>query len=482
MADEPVAQAVRPRRSQLVAHAERAMGATILYLALPVLSEQLLTSFVGLVDTFIAGRLSRAATIAVGLASYVNWFGMLLSNLVTAGTLALVARHWGAAEEAQANRVLNHSLPLAAVAGILLTVTFYTMAPWFAWLQGLEGDAYEITVQYLRITSFALPFTSTLLVAVAALRGAGDMKTPLAVNALVNLINVVASWLLTFGLAGYVPGIGVAGIAVGTLAARISGWTVLTVLMSSGVLRLRVLWSGWRWESRLVRTVLRIGLPAAGDGIVMWAGQFAFLTVIGHLAEGALGEAYFAAHVVGIRVESLTYLPAVAWGAAGATLVGQFLGAGSVHRARQAGNLAALQGATLGTFCGIGYFLFAEPLYRLMHRDPLVWEVGIPAFRMLAWFQPLLVAAIVYIGCLRGGGQTKVPLAITTTGVLGLRLPLAYTGGVLLGRGLVGAWAGMCADITVRAAIAWWAFQRQRWQRLTEAEGAELTGGPEPVE
>ncbi len=481
MTNEPPLELVRSRRSELVARAERALGATVLYLALPVLGEQLLTSFVGLVDTFIAGRLSRAATIAVGLASYVNWFAMLLSNLVTAGTLALVARHWGAAQKDAANRVLNHSLPLAAAAGALLSVLFYLVAPAFARLQGLEGDAYEITVQYLRITAFALPFTSTVLVAIAGLRGAGDMKTPLLVNALVNLINVVASWLLTFGWASWFEGIGVAGIATGTVIARVSGWLVLTALMSSGLLRLRILWNGWDWDSRLSRAVLRIGLPAAGDGIVMWTGQLAFLTVIGHLARGALGEAYFAAHVVGIRIESLTYLPAVAWGAAGATMVGQFLGAGSVADARRAGNIAALQGALLGLFCGVCYFAFAEPLYRLMHRDPLVWEVGVPAFRLLAWFQPLLVGAIVYVGCLRGGGQTKVPLAITTAGVVGIRLPLAYLAGLVLRGGLLGAWIGMCVDIAVRAVIGWWAFQRQRWHRVEVLEGGELAGGPEPV-
>lgn len=463
--DSLVTAETRHRYSELVRAARQALATTLFWLALPVLGEQFLASAVGLVDTFIAGRISRAATIAVGLASYVNWFAMLLSHFVTAGTYALVARRWGAADRDGAERVTVESLRLAALAGFALGGSFYMAAPAFASLQGLHGSTHATTVQYLRITAFGQPFITLFLVAASALRASGDMKTPMLVNVAANVVNAAASWLLAFGIPGVFTGLGVRGIALGTVLARTTGAILLLALMVTGLVQLRI--RNWRSpvDGLLVRGILKIGMPAAAEGVVMWTGQMAFLTLIGHLASGDLGEAYYAAHVVGIRIESLTYLPAVAWGAAGATLVGQFLGAAMPDRARRAGHTAALQGAILGTICGFTYYIGADALYRLMHRDPLVWEVGVPAFRMLAFFQPLLVAAIVYVGCLRGAGETRTPLAITTAGVVGVRLPVAYAGGILMRRGLIGAWYGMCTDIAIRALLAFLAFSRGRWTR-----------------
>ncbi len=452
-----------PRYSELIGEARQALGITLFWLALPVLGEQFLTSCVGLVDTLIAGRISRAATIAVGLASYVNWFAMLLSHFVTAGTHALVSRHWGAAERHDAEAVANESIRVAALAGVLLGGVFFAIAPAFARIQGLEGEAYAVTVQYLRVTAFAQPFTTLFLVAAYSLRAVGDMRTPMLVSVFANVVNALVSWFLTFGIAGVFEGIGVKGIAVGTVAARVLSALVLLGMMAGGLLCFRL--RGWTHplELGIIRRVLRIGAPAAAEGVIMWTGQLVFLVVIGHLAGGTLGEAYYAAHVVGIRIESLTYLPAVAWGAAGATLVGQFLGARMPTEARRAGHTAAFQGAVLGLICGLCYYIWADALYALMHHDPLVRRVGVPAFRMLAFFQPLLVMAIVYGGCLRGAGATRLQLTVTSIGIVAVRLPLAVLAGILLRRGLIGAWTGMCTDIAVRAGLGYWLFRRGKW-------------------
>src|SRR5579872_7222340 len=72
--------------------------ATVFYLALPALMEQLLTSFVGFYDTYLSGQISAAATNAVGLATYVGWLGGMIFRLVGIGAAALVARHWGAGD------------------------------------------------------------------------------------------------------------------------------------------------------------------------------------------------------------------------------------------------------------------------------------------------------------------------------------------------------------------------------------------------
>ena len=166
-----------------------------------------------------------------------------------------------------------------------------------------------------------------------------------------------------------------------------------------------------------------------------------------------------------VRIEAVTYLPAMAWGAAAATLVGQGLGARRIRRARTAGHVAGLQCAAVGACVTLLFVTAAGPLVRAMHLDPAVRAAGTPALRVLGLFQVPLTASIVYVYALRGAGETRAPLAITLVGMYAVRLPLAWVGGVWLGWGLPGAYLGMGGDVLFRATAAGLHYARGAWWR-----------------
>ncbi|MCH7720858.1 MAG: MATE family efflux transporter, partial [Planctomycetes bacterium] len=306
---------------------------TVLILALPILGEQLLNSFVGLFDTYLAGDISKAATAAIGLAAYMGWLASMLFMLVGTGTTALIARLTGAGEHADANRIANQSMTLAAITGPAVFVLIYLLAPSFAAWQNMPEETAAIVVTYLRIDAAGLTLTAWTLVGAAALRGVADMRTPMLILGVVNVINVIVSATLVFGLGPFEP-MGIHGIVTGTVVARTVGGLITIAVLARGRsgLRLRRHLLTPHWTS--IRRIVRIGLPAASDGAIMWTGQFIFLMIIGRLAVGQLGEAYYAAHMIGVRLEALIYLPATAWSMAAATVIGQNLGADQPARAR----------------------------------------------------------------------------------------------------------------------------------------------------
>ncbi|MGH7127760.1 MAG: MATE family efflux transporter [Planctomycetaceae bacterium] len=441
---------------------------TVFVLALPVLMEQFLSFLVGMVDTWLSGRTDAmgdagtAATSAVGFASYVGWLASMLFSFVGTGTTALVARHWGGRDFETANRVANRSLALAVIAGAAVYVLVYFAAPLFATLLGLTGETQGIVVRYLRWDAIGYLFTGVSLIAAAALRGAGDMRTPMAVLGLVSVLNAVLSAALVFGV-GPVPAIGLNGIVAGTVIARIAGAALMLGVFARGRSGLKLDRREWVPRGEIVRRILRVGIPAGIDGGLMWIGHFVFLTVIGRLAAGEEQAAIFAAHFAGVRVEAITYLPAVAYGYAAATMIGQSLGARDSARAFRAGREAVWQCSLLALVISIVFFAGAEGIYRLMHDDPAVWAVGVPAFRLLAFFQVPLVMSIIFVHALRGAGDTRFPMLVTLLSVFGVRLPVAYLAGVVLGGGLFGAWIGMCADVAARALLVAIRYLRGRW-------------------
>jgi putative MATE family efflux protein len=456
--DHPPAAPVRDRRRITTGPIRK----TLLLLALPVLAEQMLNTMVALFDVYLAGQISPAATSAIGLAAYVDWLVAMMVMLVATGTTALVARHEGAADRNGANHFANQSLTLSAIVGVVAMASVVLLAPSFATYCRMTGESYNITVSYLRIGSIGHAAMSIALVGSAAIRGVGNMRTPMAVFAIINVINMIASVALVYGLGG-LPACGVTGIVLGTVIARIVGLALIATVFLWGRtgLRLAPAMLPLAWAS--VVRILRIGVPAAADGAIMWCGHFVFLAIISRLAPNPLGEAYFAAHVIAVRAEAFTYLPAMAWAAATATMIGQSLGDHRPDRARRAGHEAVRQCGILAVVMAIVFLACSELIYRVMSADELVRSVGAGPFRILAVFQPLLAVSIVYVGGLRGAGDTRSPLLITFVGTILIRVPLGYYFGVVRGGGLLGAWIGMFGDMIWRAVAASVRYGRGRW-------------------
>lgn len=458
----PTGGSALDRRSRLLTGPLRP---TVFWLALPVLFEQFLNFCVGTCDIWLAGHLpdrsqTTPATTAVGVAAYVGWLASLLFSFVAAGTTALVARSWGAGDRVAAGRITTRSLLLAVLAGVGFLIVIWPAAPLVPRALALDADATRISIHYLRLDALGLVFTALSLVAAAAFRGAGDTRTPMLALGTVSIVNLIVSAGLVYGW-GPFPALGVSGIVWGTVVARTSGGLLILAWLLRGRSGLRIHRRDASLFHRDVSRILRIGLPAAADGAVLWTGHFLFLRIISDLGPTAMS-----AHMVGIRVEAITYLPAVAWGAAAATMVGQSLGGGDVDRARRAGHEAVRQCAFLGVGITLAFTLGAEWIFRHMHTDAEVCRVGAAAFPLVGVFQIPLLTGIIYVAALRGAGDTRFPLVMTALSTFGLRLPLAWWLSAELGWGLLGAWSGMCADMGVRSVMASLRYIRGAWQRI----------------
>ncbi len=442
----------------------------MLSLTFPVLAEQMLSTLVGLVDTYLAGNLMEhavEATSAVGLASYVGWLVTMLFALVGTGTTALVARAYGSDDREYANRVANQSILLACVMGAFGVAGMYFLAPRFAEWQAMRGVTFDITVRYLRIESLSYIGMAVTLVGGAAIRGAGDTRTPMKVLASVNVFNGILSYGLVHGI-GPLPKMGVDGIVAGTLISRLLGGLILTIVLLKGARGLAIRLTLLRPVVEVIRRITRIGIPAAFDGAIMWTGHFLFLRIIGNMAsDTATGfNPSYAAQIVVVRLEAFTYLPASAYAAACATMIGQALGANIPKRAIRSGHEGAMQCCMLTTVSGILFIVFARQICGLMHKDPDVIEIATPVLMLAGAAQPILALGMVYAGALRGAGDTLYPLIYTTCGLGLMRLPFGYFFGLTLGWGLFGAWIAVAGDMVIRMLLVATRFRRGKWVAL----------------
>lgn len=437
----------------------------LLILALPILGEQLGNFLVGFVDTFLAGHVSKEATAAVGIGAYTGWFVSLAFSLVGTGTTALVARSFGRGDTRTANEVLHQSLLLGLVLGLALSCLVYAGAPRFAAFLSRTDEAQALITHYIRIDALGYWVFCLYVIAGSALRAAGDMRTPMLVMLALNVVNAGVSATLVFGWLG-LPEMGVTGIAIGTVVARYFGALVMLLVLLRELRGLRIRASLLRWKGDMIARILRIGVPAAGDAGVMWLAQVIFIWCVAESAIGVVSTAQVAAHVIAIRMEAISFLPAVAWMTAATTAVGQYLGAGHPHWAERFGHRAALQAGMVTSLVGVGFWFGADWIYRMMSDDPLVIGIGAPAFRVMAYIQPILGMAIVYVGALRGVGDTRFMFWLQVLGGIVLRAAGAYLFGVVLEGGLIGCWCGMWLDNICKFVGGWLRFRHGGWKRI----------------
>jgi putative MATE family efflux protein len=446
-----VATAAQQSRSDLLR--------TIWALAWPVIISFLLQSLVGLIDVLMVGRLGAAAVAAVGIGAQILSAVSVAMMAVATGTMALVARYIGAQQPHEAENVLCQSITAAFGLSIITILPVIAWASWLVTIFGLDASVNMQGTLFVRLVMLSIPQSAVVFIISSGLRGAGDTRTPLLIGVVVNVVNIVANYVLIFGKLGF-PALGVGGSALGTTVAFTVGMLMGMALLARGDLVLRMALHHLWPHVRTIRRVLAIGYPAAAEQILMQVGFFLYLTFAARYGTSAV-----AAYVIGVRILALSFLPGFGFAAAAGALVGQSLGANDLELAERSGWESNRLAIYLMSACGVVLFLAARPIAVLFVDDPSVVTDAVSFIRTLAVAQPLMGIDSTMGGALRGAGDTRFPLVAVLVGFYGCRLGFAYAA-VLLHLSLPWVWFALMGDYIARAGLKAWRFQSGHWKHI----------------
>lgn len=435
----------------------RAIRRLVNRLAWPVILENTFQTALGVVDLALVSRLGADAIAGVGTATQLMWLAIAAFAALATGTTVLVAQATGAGDRARANLATKQSLILGVVVSVVIALVVSRTAEGIVAVLGPQPEVVRLGALYLRIAAQTSIFFVTMLIAAAALRGAGDTRSPMMVTGGINIINGLVAYGLIFGKFG-LPAIGVAGSAWGAAGARVVGCLALLFILWRGKRPTDIAGhGGWRPDWPLIRRILGIGLPAMGEQLVISGG---FL-VYGFMVIG-LGTAVYAAQRVSFNAISISYLPAMGFAVAATTLTGQSLGAGKPGQARRASNYATIASVIWMSVAGAALIVFARQIMLLFTNDPTIDDIGAAALRVVAFSQPFFGVSNALAGSLRGGGDTRFPMIAAVLGMWLIRLPVGWLIGIGLGFGLPGVYVSSVCDAALRSLLIW---QRYRTGR-----------------
>ncbi len=409
----------------------------------PLMIAEILPSIASIVDIFFVSYLGDQAVAAVGVGGQVSWLLGVLLVVFYVGALVTVSQALGANQREKAERIASETLTITLLFALGLTlVGIYAAYPISLYLAH-DLSVARLAKDYLYARFVGLPGLAALFVLDAVYRAAGSNKDILASSLVASLTNAVLDPVLIYAL-----DMGVTGAGYATAIANYAGALYLLVFMrkSTGL------------KAELVRPsssaflAIRVGVPTGLERLFFSLGHTLYMEAVARCGTDAL-----AAHTIGIRVESLAFMPAFALSTYASSIVGNHVGAGRLGKAKKAGWQAAKAAAAFMTLMMTILILVAPFAGRALASTTEVAQLAAIYLWLAAITEPPLGILMVISGAIRGAGNTTIPTLLNLAGLYLFRvLPAQFIVGrvsIELVPCPVLAWIIMDIDVTLRGAV-----------------------------
>ncbi|MCX9157336.1 MATE family efflux transporter [Niveibacterium sp. 24ML] len=430
----------------------------------PIFSEHLLHASIGLLFVWLTARISDDTAAAFGLSNQIMAFFIILFRLVGVGASVVITQYLGANDRAGAERIARASLAAALWLGIASAALVAFGAGPLLSLMKLPEALRPEAQPYLVILGVVLAVDALIATMSSVLRAYTFTRDTLMLMLLMYAMSLLAGLPLMFGF-GPIPKLGLVGIGVGYLLARIASLVWHLVLWRK---RLAITPAGrdwWTLRRGALAEMAHIGLPGAGENI---AYRVAFTWVLSFVA--AMGATELATHTYMLQVSYFILLTGLAIGFGTEIVVGHQIGAGDLHDANRVVKKALAWGLGVSTCVALIAAVSGKAIFGFFSDDPTIVQVGSQLLWVLVLLEPGRSFNLVVINALRATGDAKFPVAFGVFSMFGVAVGLAWLLGVSAGWGLLGIWLAMAADEWVRG-IAMYI----RWRCLAWVSHARAT-------
>lgn len=441
--------------------------ARVFSLAFPVMLGMMSQVLLNVVDAAMVGQLGAAELAAAGLGSMAFMVVAMAFEALGTGTQILVAREWGGKNPSAASKVLSNSLVLTIPLGLLLSsLAIFKVLPFIPFLVD-EPRVQALTTIYVRYRFLCLFFFLIFSSFRGYFDGVGKTQIRMKYMIIVVGLNILFNYILIFGKWGF-PRMEVAGAALAsTISVMIGTFYILICALHDRIFKAYPFFRRENFYWKVVWDIAYYSFPKGVRMFFFFGAFLVFLKFVG-MTETAPQEvaAVLAASNILITILSFSFMPGVGIGIAGATLIGQSLGAGKLTAARHYGWAATRFGVLFMGLAGLLYILLPKEIISFFSRDPLVIEQGYWPLIILGAVQCFNGVGTVLSQCLEGAGATHWVLIVELIIYWLVLLPITYLCAIQLGWGLTAAWGCIGFMMILYAAVMIRKFRSDSWTRI----------------
>jgi putative MATE family efflux protein len=389
-----------------------------------------------LADLFWVGHLGKEAIAAVGVAGNLNMLVLAMTQMLGVGTTALIAQAAGRKNQAHAELVFNQSCVMSIWIAFALGVLGFLSISGYANAVSADAKTAELAKAYLYWFMPALLLQFPLVSMGSALRATGIVQAPTMFSVISVLLNMTLAPFLIYGtepwpkldvvrriLATFVslPHLGVTGAALATFISILVADLLVFWYFEKKYHYLRFRFSEWRAQFKIWGAMLRIGVPAGAEFVLL----FVYILIV-YVIIRNFGPAAQAGFGVGARVMQALFLPVVALSFAVSPVVGQNFGGRQADRVRQ--SIYSGLGLASIVMIVLALITWSAPgaMIRVFSKDPNVIAFGRDYLSIVAF--NFVAAGVVFTSSsiFQGLGNTIPPLLSSASRLFIFALPALF--------------------------------------------------------
>lgn len=439
---------------------KRKLYVNTINMAWPAIVESFFVAFAGLVDSLMVSGLGSDAVAAVGLTTQPKFICLAVFIAINVAVSALVARRRGENDRRDANRILQAALIAVVILAIVISAVSIFFSDPLIRLSGSDEMTHAQAVIYYRIIMAGLIFNVVSLGINAAQRGAGNTKIAMRTNVTSNTLNIIFNYLLIGGNLGF-PALGIVGAALATVLGTVVAcvMSILSVCRKDNFVSLiYITKEKIKPTFAPFKNIVSVAYSVFFEQILMRIGFF-----LTSMMAARQGMDAMAAHQVGMNIMSLSFAFGDGLQAAAVALIGISLGQKKPDLAKQYGGVCRMVGGAISVVLALVYWFGGRWMYGLFFEEESIIRIGVNIMHMIILIVLFQIAQVIYMGCLRGAGDTKYTAVASTISVTVIRTVFSYVGCYILGLGMIGIWCGILADQISRFLFASIRFKAGKW-------------------
>ncbi len=428
-------------------------------LLIPLVIETALNLLVGMADTVMVSRVGEAAISGVSLVDMINNVIVNLFMALGTGGAVVTSQFLGARKQDSAVKSASQLWLLSLMIGLgVMAACIALRRPMLRFFfGGINEDVMAAALLYFLITALSYPCLAVYNAGAAVFRARGNSGLPMRVNAMMNILNVIGNAICIFGLH-----MGVEGVALPTLAARVLGALAMTLMGAAKDNPLRLTRDNMTHIDRnMSGRILYIGIPSALENCLF---QFGRVIVVSMIA--VFGTVHISANAVANNLDGLGIIVGQATSLAMITVIGQCVGArdevqmrGYVRKMMK-WVYFALGLSNVVIILGVNLFLKAYSLSAETQELSKILVYIHCGAAILLW-----PVSFVFPNSLRAANDVRYTMRTAIVSMMVFRVGLSYILCVKMGMGAVGVWIAMVADWICRASCFLWRYFSGKWRK-----------------
>ena len=416
--------------------------AELIILAIPTICEEILSTLLQYVDTAMVGHLGEEATAAVSTTTTIGWLIGGFLHSIGVALLAMMSKSVGEGNEEKLKKLAGQAVILVIGSGLLVGVLALSLARYIPFWMGADAQVRPDAYKYFLIISIPMIFRAAALIFGSCIRATLDTKSPMIVNVVANVFNIILDWVFI-----YVLDMGVTGAAYATaICYTVAGTLMFIVFINKKKLGLTK--DSIRADKGLLSEIGKVALPAAGTRATASLGYVVFAGLV-----SGMGTSIFAAHSIAVNAETIFYIPGFGISSATSALIGVAYGERNLDRIKKIMKLSTI--ITIGVMIinGIILYVCALPLMKVFTSSINAATLGARMLKIVAFTEPFFGLMIAMQGVFYGLGKTGQVFIIETFSMWGIRIIFTILCVKLWHTGLTEVWYCMIADNICKASL-----------------------------